>query len=234
MRGAALADRSVPTDPAQQVKLALDGMDAVLKAAGMTMAHMVFVNPYLTKSIPAGVMNTQYAERFEAGNTPARATISVMSLPEKSQIEFTGVAVRDLSQRKAVRPKNMRPSRTASPCVFAGETLYCSAKSAFIPGPNLGVFVQTVDQQVRASMRNQLDNLEEADMDFTTIVATNVYLDNLDDFAAMNGIYAKYFASGVKPARTTIQQVAPMDRTSAREGQYPEIEQISFVAVRRK
>ena len=113
-------------------------------------------------------MNKLYASRFEFGNTPARATIEVSSLPEGAQIEYTGVAVRDLGQRRAVRPKNMRPSPTASPCVFAGDTLYCSAKDAFIPGPNAGVYATTVEHQVRQSLRNLLDNLEEADMDFGT------------------------------------------------------------------
>jgi len=219
-------------DPAQQVKSALDKMQAVLKAAGLTMANMVFVNPYMTKTIPPSVMNAEYAKRFEFGNTPARATIEVATLPEGAQIEFTGVAVRDLSKRKAVRPKNMQPSPTASPCVFAGDTLYCSAKSASIPGPNGGIFVGTVEQQFRLSMRNQLDNLEEAGMDFTTVVAANVYLDDLTDFAAMNSIYAKYF-KGVAPTRTTIQPIAPGDRAQRAEGLYPMIEQISFVAVRK-
>ncbi len=218
--------------PADQVKSALDGMEAVLKAAGLTMAHMVFVNPYLTRTIPMSVMNTEYAKRFEFGNTPARATIEVPSLPEQSQIEFTGVAVRDLSQRKAVRPKNMQPSPTASPCVFAGDTLYCSAKSASIPGPNGGIFVDKVDQQFRLSMRNQLDNLEVAGMDFSSVVACNVYLDDLADFPAMNAIYAKYF-KGVNPARTTIQQMPPADRNPRPEGLFPAIEQISFIAVKK-
>ncbi len=123
MRGYDFAKRAVPADPAQQVVLALDGMESVLKAAGLTMAHMVFVNPYLTGAIPSGVMNREYAKRFEFGNTPARATIEVSSLPEQAQIEFTGVAARDLSSRRSVRPKNMQPSSTASPCVFAGDTL---------------------------------------------------------------------------------------------------------------
>ena len=233
MRGFNLSNRVVPADPAQQVVLALDGMDAVCKAAGLTMAHMVFVNPYLTAAIPSRAMNTEYAKRFEFGNTPARATITANSLPEQSQIEFTGVAVRDLSTRRSVRPKNMRPSGTASPCVFAGDTFYCSAKSAFIPGPNLGVFVATVEQQVRESMRNLLDNLEEADLDFGKVVSANVFLDDMNEFQAMNKIYALFF-KGVPPVRTTIQQIAPIDRTrqGAREGSYPEIEQISIIAVK--
>ena len=72
------------------------------------------MNPYLTASIPSRVMNELYAKRFEFGNTPARATISVSALPA-GNIVYTGVAVRDLSKRKAIRPKNMPPSPTASP-----------------------------------------------------------------------------------------------------------------------
>src|SRR6476659_3404277 len=106
-------------DPAAEVDAALDNFEAVTEAAGLTLAHVVFVNPYLTSSIPSNVMNERYAKRFEFGNTPARATISVSALPE-GHIVYTGVAVRDLSKRKAIRPKNMAPSPTASPCVFAG------------------------------------------------------------------------------------------------------------------
>jgi reactive intermediate/imine deaminase len=232
MRGFDFAKRAAPSDPAQQVALALDGVESVLKAAGLTMGHMVFVNPYLTKALPMGVMNREYAKRFEFGNTPARATIEVTSLPEQSQIEFTGVAVRDLSARRAVRPKNMPPSATASPCVFAGDTLYCSAKGPFIPGPNQGIVVATIEQQVRQTMRNLLDGLEEADMDFSKVVATNVYLDDIGEFQAMNKIYALFFR-GVAPARTTIQQIASVDRNRRRaEGMYPGIEQISLIAVK--
>src|SRR5205085_6604112 len=106
---------------------------------------------------------------------------------------FSGVAVRDLSQRRAVRPKNMGPSSTASPCVFAGDTLYCSAKSGFIPGPKSGIYASTVESQLRQTMRNLLDGLEEAGMNFSNVVSTNVYLDNMDDFARMNRVYAQYF-----------------------------------------
>src|SRR5205814_10090843 len=101
---------------------------------------MVFVNPYLTSEIPMRVMTARYGRRFKIGNTPARATIEVSSLRGGAHIEYTGVAVVDLRQRKAVRPKNMPPSPTASPCVFAGDTFYCSAKRGFIAGTHGGVF----------------------------------------------------------------------------------------------
>ena len=231
MRGRDLRTGTVPADPAAQVDLALDGVKAVAEAAGLQLSHMVFVNPYLTTQIPGRVMNKLYASRFEFGNTPARATIEVSALPEGAQIEFTGVAVKDLSQRRAVRPKNMRPSATASPCVFAGDTLYCSAKDAFIPGPNAGIYAATIENQVRQSVRNLLDNLEEADMELGDVVATNVYLDDIADFQAMNKIYARYFKKPY-PARTTIQQVAPRERGADADGRYPGLEQISLIAVK--
>jgi reactive intermediate/imine deaminase len=232
MRGRDRASGTVPTDPAAQVELALDGVKAVVEAAGLGLGNMVFVNPYLTKQIPGRVMNKLYASRFEFGNAPARATIEVSSLPEGAQIEFTGVAVRDLSQRRALRPKNMRPSPTASPCVFAGDTLYCSAKDAFTPGPIEGIFADTVATQVRHSVRNLLDNLEEAEMDLGDVEATNVYLDDISDFQAMNKIYAQYFKAPY-PARTTIQQIEAIGNRKANdEGSYPALEQISLVAIR--
>ncbi len=231
MRGRDLRTGAVPADAAAQVDAALDGVKAVLEAAGLNLSHMVFVNPYLTAQVPMRVMNKLYASRFEFGNTPARATILVSSLPENAQIEFTGVAVQDLSQRRAVRPKNMPPSPTASPCVFAGDTLYCSAKSAFIPGPNAGVYATTIEHQVRQSFRNLLDNLEEAGMDLGDVVSANVYLDDVSDFQAMNRIYGKYLKTPY-PARTTVQQIAPAERKTDDEGVYPALEQISIIAVK--
>jgi enamine deaminase RidA (YjgF/YER057c/UK114 family) len=231
MPGTDPADGKISDDPAAQVEFALDRMKAVVEAAGLKLSHMVFVNPYLTAQIPMRVMNEHYAQRFEFGNTPARATIEVTSLPNGAQIEYTGVAVRELKERRAVRPKNMPPSPTASPCVFAGDTLYCSAKSGFIPGPNEGVYSSTTPLQLRQTMRNQMDNLEEADMDFSQVVSTVVYLDNLADMPAFDQVYAQYFP-GRLPAQATIQQIASTDRSPDKDEQYPDLEQVSLIAVR--
>ena len=141
------------------------------------------------------------------------------------------VAVRDLTQRHAVRPKNMPPSPTASPCVFAGDTLYCSAKSGFIPGPNGGVFAAATSDQVRQTMRNLLDNLEEAGMKFDQVVSTTIYLDDVSESAAFGNVYRKYFDK-VLPAQTTVQQIKPAERKPDEEGHYPDLEQVSLIAVR--
>jgi len=221
----------VPDDPDAQVNFALERMKSVVESAGLKLANMVFVNPYLTREIPMRVMNEEYARRFEFGNTPGRATIQVSSLPDGAHIAYTGVAVCDLSQRRAIRPKNMPASPTASPCVFAGDTLYCSAKSGFIPGPNSGVYAATTSHQAHQTMRNQLDNLEEAVMKFDQVVFTTVYLDDLTDMPNFEKVYRKYF-TGVAPARVNVQQIAPRDRKPNEDEQYPDLEQMSLIAVR--
>lgn len=234
--GADEATGTIPLDPDAQVQLALDNLRRTLTAAGMDFRHVVFVNPYLTGTASRR-MNDIYAKHFEFGNTPARATISVTSLPGGNTIAFTGVAIADLSLRRAVRPKNMKPSATASPCVMADDTYYCSAKGPFTPGPAVGpgglqgIWVGIVQAQVRQTMRNLLDGLEEAGLALSNVVATNVYLDDMNDFARMNRIYAQYFPSS-PPARTTVAPLAPVDRTPRNEDTYPGLEQISLIAVR--
>lgn len=231
MSGSDPSTGKAPNEPAVQVDLALDRLKMVVEAAGLSLSNMVFVNPYLTSEIPMRIMNEHYARRFAFGNTPGRATIQVSSLPEGAHIAYTGVAVRDLAQRRAIRPKNMPPSPTASPCVFAGDTLYCSAKSGFIPGPNGGVFAAATADQVRQTMRNLLDNLEEADMKFDQVVSTTIYLDDLAELPSFGKVYKKYFL-GTLPAQTTVQQIQPTERKADEQGHFPDLEQVSLIAVR--
>ena len=133
----------------------------------------------------------------------------------------------------SVRPYAPKtPSPTASPCVFAGDTLFCSAKSGFTPGPNSGVFADSTANQTRQTLRNQLDNLEEAGMKFDQVVSVTIYLDNLSDSPDYHKIYKKYF-TGLLPAETLLQQIPPVpQRTADPEGSYPDLEQMSLIAVR--
>ena len=80
-------------------------------------------------------------------------------------------------------------------------------------------------------MRNLLDGLEEAGMDFSNVVASNVYLDDVSDFAGMIAVYAQYFGP-LAPARTTVQQIEPAGRKPDPEGRWPTLEQFSVVAVK--
>jgi reactive intermediate/imine deaminase len=228
--GMDMATGKVPENADEQVNLAFANMKQILGAAGLDFPNLVFVNPYMAAGV-SRAMNKIYASHFEMGNTPARATFRVTSLPHNTTIAYTGVAIADLSKRHTVRPKNMRPSATASPCMLADDTLYCSAKDAFVPGIRGGIFYGTVESQVRMSLRGLLDSLEELGMNFSNVVATNVYLDNIDDFAKMNGVYAQYF-SGIAPTRTTIEHVAPLPNRPTEGDSFPALDEISCIAVK--
>jgi enamine deaminase RidA (YjgF/YER057c/UK114 family) len=82
-------------------------------------------------------------------------------------------------------------------------------------------------------MRNQLDNLEEAEMKFDQVVSTTVYLDNIADASVFDEVYAQYFGS-IPPARTTVQQIAPTERKADNDDHFPGLEQVSLIAVRRR
>jgi len=211
-----------PSDFVGEVKQALDNVGEVLKTANMSYKNVVWVNPYMEAGSRQayGAMNKVYASTFEFGNTPGRGTINVVGLPEGGHIVFSCIAGADLSKRKAVKPRNMPPSPTASPGVLYGNTLYLSAKDGFIP--DQGLVTSEFDLQLRQSMRNLLDGLQEADMDFSNVVWSTVYLRDLQDYGPMNGLYKTFF-QGMFPARTTLQQNF--------ETGVPGAEQISFIAV---
>ena len=52
--------------------------------------------------------------------------------------------------------------------------------------------------------------LNETSLNLTHVIKTTVFLQDLGDFAAMNEVYARYFAPAdiVPPARSTIQVAA--------------------------
>ena len=212
----------VAADYAGEVKQALDNVASIAKAANMSMANVIWVNPYLSSDgDPEHVMNKIYATYFEFGNTPGRGTIQVVNLPNHAHIVFSCIAGADLSKRVSIRPRNEKPSPTASPGILYGDTLYLSAKDAYVPA--LGLFSPELGIQVRMSMRSLLDGLQKADMDFSNVVSSTVYLRDVKDENAVVSLYGSFFKDNF-PARTTLQQ--NFDTKSE------DVEQISFIAVR--
>jgi enamine deaminase RidA (YjgF/YER057c/UK114 family) len=212
----------LPSDFSAETKQALENVSTVLKAAQMSMKNVLWVNPYMSVSGQYDVMGKVYKTYFEFGNTPGRGTIQVVGLPKGEHMVFSCIAGADLSKRKAVRPRNMSPSPTASPGILYGDTLYLSAKDGFIPGQ--GMVTPLFDLQLRQSMRNLLDGLEEVDMDFSNVVFSTVYLREMKDDQQMNPLYGKFFKPPY-PARTTLQQNFESGEEAA--------EQISFIAVKK-
>jgi Putative translation initiation inhibitor, yjgF family len=70
-------------------------------------------------------------------------------------------------------------------------------------------------------------------MSFDDVVSTVIYLDDLSEREAFDHVYAEYFGA-LKPAATTVQQIAPTERKADNEGHFPGLEQVSLIAVRRQ
>ncbi len=81
-------------DVAAQAAQCFRNLFGVLAAAGLTPAHVVKVNVYLTDMADFAAMNAVYAAQFEPPY-PARTTVAVAGLPRNAQIEIEMIARRD-------------------------------------------------------------------------------------------------------------------------------------------
>jgi 2-iminobutanoate/2-iminopropanoate deaminase len=93
----------VPIDPAVgtitettiqgQTKQVLDNIEAILKAAGLTLAAVVKTEVFLKHMSDFQEMNRIYAERFAHFIKPARQTIEAAKLPLDALVEISCIAV---------------------------------------------------------------------------------------------------------------------------------------------
>ena len=90
-----------------------------------------------------------------------------------------------------------------SQAVKAGNMIFCSGQ---IPiDPATGEFVSSdVAEQNRQVLKNLSAVLEAAETDLNNVVKTTVFLADMNDFTAMNEVYAEFFSDN-KPARATVQ-----------------------------
>ncbi len=81
----------VPGDVTAQTERVCQNIAAVLKANGMTFAHVVKTTVFLTSMADFGAMNAVYA-KFFTEPFPARSTVAVAGLPRGAQVEIEVVA----------------------------------------------------------------------------------------------------------------------------------------------
>ena len=88
---------------------------------------------------------------------------------------------------------------------LAGNTLYCSGQLGLIP--ETGALAEGVEAQAKQALENLGVILKEAGMDYADVVKTTVFLADINDFAAINAIYADYFKVE-PPARSCVKVAA--------------------------
>ena len=104
----------------------------------------------------------------------AVTVIPTVALPGGSHIELAGVAGKN--------------AKRSGRCTSLGETLYCSGRTGSTA-------------EILAQLKTDLD---AAKTNMSRVVASNVYIDDIDNFASMNKTYAGAFATP-PPTRTTVQ-----------------------------
>jgi 2-iminobutanoate/2-iminopropanoate deaminase len=168
-----------PETGPEQIRMCLDRLARVLKAAAIPSANIVHLNVYRTADLKGGL---ESAVHDQFPDSPI-SFLEVASLPFGVKVGITGLAVRDAKQKRVYRTNGK------TICASAGSTVYCAAQS--------GANVQEAAQQIEAGLKAMGTGLGKA-------VANNVYLNDIADFATMNAGYAKLFPDP-PPTRTTVQ-----------------------------
>jgi len=109
-----------------------------------------------------------------------------------------------MTQRIAVHtdqaPKAIGPYSQA---IWAGDLLFVSGQTPLVPAT--GLLVEGgVEAQTRQVLQNVAAILEAAGLSLAQVAKSTVFIKNMNDFAAINEVYASFFPSPA-PARSCIE-----------------------------
>lgn len=92
-----------------------------------------------------------------------------------------------------------------SQAIYVNDTLYISGQ---IPiNRETGSMPESIEEQAHQCLKNIGYILEEAGLKYKDVVKTTVLLADINDFAAVNAVYAQYFTEDL-PARACFQVAA--------------------------
>ena len=92
-----------------------------------------------------------------------------------------------------------------SPAIESEDAVYCSGQLGI--DPTTGLLTEGVTAQAEQALDNLGALLRAAGLSYNDVVKTTIFMVDLANFAAVNEIYARYFAEPF-PARSTIQVAA--------------------------
>ena len=71
--------------------------------------------------------------------------------------------------------------------------------------PATGAFPEGIKEQTRQSLANVKSILEAAGLSMDAVAKTTVFLSDMNNFGAMNEVYATFFTEGSYPARSAVE-----------------------------
>ncbi|MCX3066791.1 MAG: RidA family protein [Cetobacterium sp.] len=90
-----------------------------------------------------------------------------------------------------------------SQAIEVNGTLYVSGQVPFVPETMI-IISEDVKEQTRQSLENVKAILESAGYTLNDVVKAGVFIKDMNDFAAINEVYAEYLGT-VKPARACVE-----------------------------
>ncbi|MFT5358272.1 MAG: 2-iminobutanoate/2-iminopropanoate deaminase [Polyangiales bacterium] len=91
-----------------------------------------------------------------------------------------------------------------SQAIAANGFLFCSGQIALHPQSGELVGVGDITQQTKQVMENLGAVLRAGGSSFEDVVKCGIFLESMDDFAAVNAVYATYFEGMEPPARACV------------------------------
>ena len=85
--------------------------------------------------------------------------------------------------------------------IRSGELVFCSGQLGLDPAT--GELADGVEAQAERSLRNLQSVLDAAGLTFDDVVKTTIFLADVNDFAAVNAVYARFMPEP-PPARSTV------------------------------
>jgi 2-iminobutanoate/2-iminopropanoate deaminase len=100
-------------------------------------------------------------------------------------------------------PNAPAPIGPYSQAILINETLYTSGQIPLNP-KNGELILDTIENACHQVLKNIGELLDEAEMNFSNVVKCSIFLKDLNDFNAVNTVYANYFKDFL-PTRETVQ-----------------------------
>ena len=109
-----------------------------------------------------------------------------------------------MNNKKIITKNAPLPIGPYTQATEANGFLFISGQIAL--NPQSGDLVNSnITEETHQVMRNIEGVLKAAELDFSHIVKSSIFLKNLDDFQAVNREYAKYFQAEEAPARECVE-----------------------------
>jgi len=88
--------------------------------------------------------------------------------------------------------------------IMANNMLFTSGQIAINPKTN-SLVLGNIKEETRQVMENLKAVLKSANLEFSNVVKTSIFISSMDDFNEINNVYGSYFNEENAPARETVQ-----------------------------